>query len=262
MLWHNLAAACLLVLAIPVVARQSAPSLQGAASGRQRIVDMTYPIDGKFPAWPGDPKVFEATVDATPEKDGYFTRAFWTIEHYGTHIDAPVHFPPGKTTVDRIAPEKLFGPAVVIDIQKEAAANADYQLTAARIAEWEKRNGPIPEGAIVILRTGWSSRVSDPEKFRNSDSKGTMHFPGYSLEAAGLLLQRKIHGLGTDTLSIDPGNSTDYPVHHRVLGADTWQLENLANVNELPEKGAFIVVAPIKLVGGSGGPARVFAILP
>src|SRR5262249_55199223 len=131
-----------------------------------------------------------------------------------------------------------------------------------KIAEWEKHNGLIPAGAIVLLRTGWGSRVPDVQKYRNSDSNGVMHFPGYSLDAANLLLERKIHGLGTDTLSIDPGNSKDFPVHVRVLGSEHWQLENLANLGDLPEKGAMLVVAPLKLEGGSGAPARVFAILP
>jgi len=184
------------------------------------------------------------------------------LEHYGTHLDAPAHFPPGKTTVDQIPVKQLFGPAVVIDVRAESGKNSDYQLAGARIEDWEKRHGRIPEGAIVLLRTGWASRWPDVRKYRNQDAQGKMHFPGFSPEAAKLLIERKVSGLGCDTLSIDHGASSDYAVHHLALGAGLYQLENLADLSELPETGAFLIVAPIKLEGGSGGPARTFALLP
>jgi kynurenine formamidase len=238
------------------------PKLQGVPSGKTRVVDLSYAISDKLVPWPGDEKWFEAKTNATVDKDGYFTRSFWMLEHYGTHLDAPVHFPPGKMTVDQIPAKKLFGPAVVLDVRTEAGKNPDYQLTTAKIEEWEKKNGRIPEGAIVLLRTGWPARWPDVQKYRNTDAQGKMHFPGYSAEAAKILLDRKISGLGCDTLSTDPGNSGDYPVHHSVLGAGVYQLENLADLSDLPETGAFLVIAPIKLEGGSGGPVRVFALLP
>jgi kynurenine formamidase len=240
---------------------QKSGVLEGIASGKTRVVDLSYAINDKLVAWPGDPKVFEAKVNGTVEKDGYFTRSFWMLEHYGTHLDAPAHFPPGKTTVEKIAPEKFFGPAVVLDVRAEAGKNPDYQLSPAVIAEWEKRNGRIPSGAIVILRTGWASRWPDVQRYRNTDAQGSMHFPGFSVEAAKVLLDRKISGLGCDTLSIDPGNSKDFPVHHLVLGSEVYQLENLRDLSAVPEAGAFLVVAPIKLEGGSGGAVRVFALV-
>jgi kynurenine formamidase len=184
------------------------------------------------------------------------------LEHYGTHLDAPAHFPPGKVTVDQIPVKQLFGPAVVLEVRVESARDADYQLAAARVEDWEKRHGRIPEGAIVLLRTGWTSRWPDVQKYRNQDAQGRMHFPGFSVEAVKLLMERKVSGLGCDTLSIDPGASSDYAVHHLALGAGLYQLENLAGLSELPETGAFLIVAPIKLEGGSGGPVRVFALLP
>ena len=184
------------------------------------------------------------------------------LEHYGTHLDAPAHFPPGKTTVDQIPVKQLFGPAVVIDVRAESGKDADYQLGVARVEDWEKRHGRIPEGAIVLLRTGWALRWPDVQKYRNQDANGIMHFPGFSVEAAKLLIERKVSGLGCDTLSIDPGTSSDFAVHHVALGAGLYHLENLAGMSELPETGAFLIVAPIKLEGGSGGPARVFALLP
>jgi kynurenine formamidase len=234
--------------------------LEGISSGKTAVIDLSYPISDKMVPWPGDAKGFEAKTNATVEKQGYFTRSFWMLEHYGTHMDAPAHFPPGTTTVDRIAPEKLFGPAVVLDVSKEADRDPDYRLSLRKIDEWEGKHGRIPPGAIVVLRTGWSARWPDVARYRNQDANGTMHFPGFSPEAAKLLLERKVAGLGCDTLSIDPGNSGDFPVHRLVLGADVYQLENLADLRELPETGAFLIAAPIKLAGGSGGAVRVFAL--
>jgi kynurenine formamidase len=236
--------------------------LEGVPSGKTRVLDLSYAINDKLVPWPGDEKVFEAKVNASVEKNGYFTRSFWMLEHYGTHLDAPAHFPPGKATVDQIPVKQLFGPAVVIDVRAESARDADYQLAAARVADWEKRRGRIPEGAIVLLRTGWSLRWPDVQKYRNQDAQAKMHFPGFSVEAVKLLMERKVSGLGCDTLSIDLGASSDYAVHHLALGAGLYQLENLADMSELPETGAFLIVAPIKLEGGSGGPVRVFALLP
>ena len=236
--------------------------LEGIASGKTRVLDLSYAINDKLVPWPGDEKFFEAKVNATVEKNGYFTRSFWMLEHYGTHLDAPAHFPPGKTTVDQIPAKQLFGPAVVVDVRAESEQNADYQLGAARIEDWEKRHARIPEGAIVLLRTGWASRWPDVKKYRNQDALGQMHFPGFSPDAAKVLIERKVSGLGCDTLSIDYGASSDFAVHHLALGAGLYHLENLSDLSELPETGAFLIVAPIKLESGSGGPVRVFALLP
>jgi kynurenine formamidase len=237
------------------------PQLEEIASGKTRVTDLSYALSDKLVAWPGDAKAFEAKVNATIEKNGYFTRSFWMLEHYGTHMDAPAHFPPGKTTLEKIPVEKFFGPAVILDVRSEAERNPDYQLTVKRIERWEETHGKIPAGAIVVLRTGWASRWPDAARYRNQDANGTMHFPGFSVDAAKFLLERKISGLGCDTLSIDPGNSADFPVHHLVLGADAFQLENLADLKDLPEAGAFLIAAPIKLEGGSGGPVRVFGLV-
>ena len=236
--------------------------LNGIASGKTRVVDLSYAINDKLVPWPTDKRWFEAETNATVAKDGYFTRSFWMLEHYGTHLDAPAHFPPGKATVDEIPAKKFFGPAVVLDVRPESAKDPDYLLRVGKIEEWEKKHGRIPEGAIVLLRTGWASRQFDAQRYRNQDGQGKMHFPGYSVEAAKILIDRKVSGLGCDTLSIDYGASPDFPVHHVSLGAGLYHLENLADMSELPEAGAFLIVAPIKLEGGSGGPVRVFALLP
>ena len=236
--------------------------LEEVSSGKMRVIDLSYAINDKLVRWPGDNKVFEAKVNASVEKDGYFTRSFWMLEHYGTHLDAPVHFPPGKTTVDEIPVKQLFGPAVVLDVRTDGAQDADYQLPVARVVAWEKRHRRIPEGAIALLRTGWSARWPDAEKYRNEDAQGRMHFPGFSVDAAKLLIERKVSGLGSDSMSVDYGASADFAVHHLALGSGLYHLENLADLSALPETGAFLVVAPIKLEGGSGGPVRVFALLP
>jgi kynurenine formamidase len=236
--------------------------LDGIFPGKTRVLDLAYAISDRLVPWPGDERWFEAKINASIETDGYFTRSFWMLEHYGTHLDAPIHFPPGKTPVDEIPVKQLFGPAAALDVRAECAANEDYQLSGARVDEWEKRNGTIPEGAIVLLRTGWASRWPDAQRYRNQDASGRMHFPGFSTEAVAKLIERKVNGIGCDTMSVDCGASTDFAVHHLALGAGLYHLENLSDLSELPEKGAFLVVAPIKLEGGSGGPVRVFALLP
>jgi kynurenine formamidase len=243
-------------------AAEAFPQLAGIATGGTRIVDMTYAINGKLPAWPGDDRTFEPETVATPEKDGYFARSFWTLEHYGTHMDAPLHFAPGGVPLDQIPVSKFFDPAVAIDVRAESAKDADYRLTTGDVQSWEAAHGRIPAGAIVLLRTGWAARWPDQARYRNTDAKGVMHFPGFSVDAAKLLIARGVAGLGIDTLSIDYGPSQNFEVHRVTLPAGLYHLENLANLDQLPEAGAFLIAAPIKLEGGSGGPCRVFALLP
>ena len=235
---------------------------EGIFSGKTRVLDLAYAINDKLVPWPGDSKWFEARVNSTVEENGYFTRSFWMLEHYGTHLDAPIHFPPGKTPLDQIPAKQFFGMAVVFDVQEEGAADANYQLLAKQIDEWEERHGQIPEGAIALLRTGWASRWPDARRYRNQDAEGKMHFPGFSVEAVERLIERKVGGIGCDTMSVDHGASEQFAVHRLALGAGLYHLENLSDLSDLPEAGAYLVVAPIKLEGGSGGPVRVFALLP
>jgi kynurenine formamidase len=237
--------------------------LRGIPSGRTQVVDMTYAINDKEPAWPGDERTFEAKANATVEKNGYFTRSFWMLEHYGTHMDAPAHFPPGKETLDQIPEAHFFGPAVLIDVREESAKDADYRLKVTRVEKWEALHGRVPEGSIVLLRTGWgATRWPDQARYRNMDANGVMHFPGYSVEATKLLIERGAVGLGIDTLSVDYGASKNFEVHRVDLPAGLYNLENLANLDHVPEAGAFVIAAPMKLEGGSGGAVRAFAILP
>lgn len=236
--------------------------LAGIPSGQTRVIDMTYVINDHSPSWPGDPHPFSVIVTDTPAKEGYLTRKFTMLEHYETHMDAPAHFPPGKDTLDQIPIQRFFGPGIVIDVRDKVAKDSDYRLTPQDIQAWEARHGRIPAGAIVMLRTGWASRWPDEKRYRNLDAKGVMHFPGYSVAAAKLLISRQVSGLCIDTLSIDYGPSANFEVHRTTLPAGLFHVENVANLDKLPPTGAFIIAAPIKLEGGSGGPVRVFAVLP
>jgi kynurenine formamidase len=226
-----------------------------------RVVDLAYAISDAMPQWPGDAKSFEARTECKIETDGFFARSFWMLEHYGTHLDAPAHFIAGSTTVEAIPAGNLLGPAVVLDV-RAATTNPDYELSSARVAEWESEHGRVPRGAIALLRTGWASRWPDSTSYRNQDAAGTMHFPGFGADAVRVLIERGVMGIGCDTMSVDPGSSSEYPVHRLALGAGLYQLENLSNLIALPEFGASLIVAPLKLDGGSGAPCRVFAVLP
>lgn len=236
--------------------------LRGVTNGTTAVVDLTYAINDKSPSWPGDSKPFRAEVVASPETNGHFARRFCMLEHYGTHLDAPAHFPPGSLTVDQIPLERFFGPAVVIDVRRDVMQDPDYRLTLARVQKWEAAHGRIPQGAIVLMRTGWSSRWPNEVLYRSMDDNSVMHFPGFSTEAAKFIIARGASGLGIDTLSVDYGPSKKFEVHSVDLPAGLFNLENLANLDRLPESGAFLIVAPIKLQGGSGGPVRVFALMP
>jgi kynurenine formamidase len=231
------------------------------AAAPAHIVDVGHALGADNPPWPGDVNPFEAIPNASMEKNGYFTRKFSTLEHFGTHLDAPAHFAKGGWTVDQIPVERLYGPAVVLEVREESGRAPDYRLTTEKIAVWEKSHGRIPKGAIVLMRTGWAERWPDVTRYRNTDAAGVMHFPGYSAEAVKVLIERGAVGLGIDTLSVDYGASKDFPVHQASHGAGLYHMENLADLSALPESGAHLVVAPIKLEGGSGGPARVFALL-
>lgn len=240
--------------------RHSAASAPGVFG---TTVDLTHTINGKVPTYePGQNSDFHVRTVATIAKDSYFAREFSMPEHYGTHIDAPAHFVAGLWTVDQIPTERLLAPLVVLDVQAKAKQNPDYQLGPDDIADWEKVHGQIPQGAVVVARTGWESRWNTPAEYRNADSKGTLHFPGYSLDAARFLVEgRNVIGLGIDTLSIDYGPSKDFPVHKYTLSHSLYHLENVANLQLVPASGAMVVVAPIKLEGGSGGPVRILALV-
>lgn len=241
-----------------------AVTLDQLCTGQLRLVDLAHALNDRNPYWPGDDyQPFRLTTLATLEKNGVLSKAFFCPEHLGTHLDAPSHFEKNQPSVDQIKPENLFAPGVVIDIASRAEANHDYALSAADVAEWEQAHGRIPEGAIVFAHTGWGRFWTNYPRYKNQDVTGQMHFPGFSPEAAKLLVhERRAKGLGLDTLSIDPGLSKDFAVHHIVNAAGRFGLENVARLDALPPRGFYVTVAPIKIETGSGGPTRIFAILP
>ena len=252
-------ACALVILGGASLARAAAP-IDAA-----KVVDLTWPIGPDTPYWPGGKyQPFKSEVIATLDADGVYSRSYCTPEHLGTHVDAPNHFDGSQIGLDRIPLEDLMAPAVMIDMTAMTAKlDADAMLTLDDVHAWEKTHGVVPSGSIVLLRTGWAGRIADQKAYRNMDDAGRLHFPSYSPEAATYLVkERSARALGVDDLSIDAGVSADFKVHHIVNGAGRYGLENLANLERLPATGAFLIVAPIKLAGGSGGQARVFAILP
>ena len=250
--------------------RAKAVAVSGALDLKDaRIVDLTHPFDQHTIYWPTSPSSFElkrlsyGTTDA-----GYFYAAnsFCTPEHGGTHFDAPIHFAEGRWTVDQVPVKQLIGPGVVIDVSKQASGNPDYRLSTEDVRRWEAAHGTIPQGAIVLLRTGWGRRWPDRKRYLGDDTPGDashLHFPSYGKEAAEFLIkERKTAALGVDTASIDYGPSTDFIVHQIANGANVPGLENIANLEELPEQGVWIIALPMKIAGGSGGPLRIVAVIP
>lgn len=263
----NVAAlACFANCQLPTVAATSAPKKGQekpavVTSGRQ-VIDLTHALAPGIPDFHGNPDAFQYKMLFTIPKDGFADGQLSMPEHLGTHVDAPCHFSPGSPSIDQMPPANMVVPCVVIDVRDEVGKNPDYCVTVERIKEFEK-NGLIPEHSAVLLLTGWSDRWSDTSRYRNPDSSGVMHFPGFSAEAADYLAnQRQVNYLGIDTLSLDPGNSTQYPVHGLTLKKGMQLIENLEALDKLPARGATLVCAPLKIKGGTGGSARVFAILP
>ncbi|HMK22688.1 MAG TPA: cyclase family protein [Terriglobales bacterium] len=178
-----------------------------------------------------------------------------------THIDAPAHLQQGMWTVDQIPPERLIAPLCVLDVTLQVRRNSDYELSVEDIAQWEQIHGEIPPGAVVLARTGWGERWNSPLAYRNSDKNGIMHYPGYSQAAARFLVEgRMVLALGIDTLSVDPGSARVSAVHQYTLAHSVYHLENVANLERVPDAGAVVVVAPMKLEGEVDGPVRILAL--
>lgn len=252
---------CALALALFLFAQRHSDAAPSA--GFHAVVDLTHAINAQVPTYDlAEAYGYQAKTVATIEKDGYFARSISLPEHFGTHIDAPAHFARGLWTVDQIPVERLIAPVVVLDVSAKAENNPDYQISVADIAAWERAYGQIPLGAVVMARTGWDSRWNSVKDYRNADAKGVMHFPGYSEEAAKFLAEgRNVLGLGIDTLSVDYGPSQDFAVHQYTMARSLYHLENVANLERVPAKDAIVVVAPMKLEGGSGGPVRILALV-
>jgi len=227
-----------------------------SALSELRAVDLTHPLHADIPYWPGagyGPFRYQAIN--VFERDGKAAGVFEMPEHVGTHIDAPNHFVASPVSVDLLEPFALLCAAAVFDIADRAAHDPGALLSVDDVQQWEQRHGQVPHGAVALVRSGWSARWSDPVAFQNG-----MRFPAVSADAARLLIvERGVVGLGVDTLSADNGEADNSPCHRLVHGHGAYILENLAHLELLPERGAFVLIAPLPIQGGTGAPARVLA---
>lgn len=224
------------------------------------ISDLSHTLYEGFPTFSGE-RWFEMERPVTWEKDRVNLNRWTLMEHTGTHLDAPIHFSEDGMSADLIPIEDLLCPLVVIDIRAKAAEDADAALTPEDIAAWEARNGQIPEGACVAMHSGWAAHLREP-RFTGLDAEGKNHTPGFHPDAAQMLMeQRSVKGIGVDTLSLDRGiASGEFPVHYMWLGSNRWGVECLANLETVPEAGAFIFVGGPKVEGATGGPSRIVAL--
>jgi kynurenine formamidase len=244
------------------------------ADGSIEVIDLTTPLSSDTPIL-NLPQPLANTVGLSLSPVSNFDDAgpawAWndvTVgEHAGTHLDAPVHWITGRDgkSVDQIEPARLIGPLVVIDKSAEAAENPDFLLGPEDFERWQEEHGQLPENCWVIFRTGWSARGGNAADFVNADESGP-HTPGVSVEGAKWLADNaSISGFGVETVGIDAGQAAGldpmFPVHSFLLGADKYGLTSLRQVERLPAVGATLVVAPLPIVGGTGSPARAFALV-
>jgi len=261
---RRLPIALLLLLAVAACRSSIASRLSDG-----KWVDLTYAFDSTTIYWPTAQPFRLTVVSAQRTPGGYYYAAnnFSAAEHGGTHLDAPVHFVEGRHTTDQIPVSQLMGPAVVIDVSHQADSSADYRVRPVDITAWESAHGAISHGAIVLIRTGWGSRWPDRARVLGTTKTGAaavpeLHFPGLGLDAARELARRKVNAVGIDTPSIDYGQTNNYGVHRRLFAANIPAFENVANLEQLPATGAYVIALPIKIRGGSGGPLRIVALLP
>jgi kynurenine formamidase len=233
-----------------------------------RIVDLTYAFDANTVYWPtAEQFKLETDFEGMTDK-GYFYSAYRysAAEHGGTHLDSPVHFAKGHYTVDELPLQQLIGAAIVIDVSAQAATNPDYLVSVADFENWEKRNGRIPAGTIVLLRTGFGKFYPDRKKYLGTEERGAeavakLHFPGLDPAAARwITTNRSIKAIGLDTASIDYGQSTLFESHRTLFEKNIPAFENVANLDQLPVKGFTVIALPMKIKGGSGGPLRIIAV--
>jgi kynurenine formamidase len=259
------AAAC-----VPAREGESGAALLARAFGSATWVDLTHAFDSTTLYWPtARPFRLEREfAGRTPAGFYYEANTFSAAEHGGTHLDAPVHFAEGRHASDAVPLSRLIGPAVVVDVRDSAAANPDYRVRVEDLAAWERMHGPIPGGAIVLLRTGWSARWPDRERYFGTAATGEgavarLRFPGLDSGAARWLVgERRIAAVGLDTPSIDHGPSTSFDSHRILMAENVPAFENVAALERLPPTGAWVVALPMKIGGGSGGPLRIVAALP
>ncbi|QXO94637.1 cyclase family protein [Methanospirillum purgamenti] len=236
-----------------------------------RFVDLTHTFEPGIPHWKGDPdETVETLYSYEPGNgtlgSGFYMQYYCHVGQWGTHVDPPAHFIKGLRTLDQISPREMILPLVVIDIHEKVYQNPDYVVTIDDVKDWEEKNGQIPEGSFVALRTDWSKHWPDQDEMQNTDSFGVAHYPGWSQEVLTYLYeQRNITASGHETTDTDPGivvSQDKYPLETYILSQNKYQVELLTNLDQVSEVGALIVVAFPKPLDGSGFPARVFAICP
>lgn len=248
--------------------------LAALAAGQVEIIDLTAPLSPSTPVLQLPPP-FANTIPIRLEPVSAFDddgpawkwHDIHTGEHTGTHLDAPAHWITARdgATVDQIPPDRLIGPAAVIDVRTYVADDPDFLLEPAHVVAWEGEHGPLPDNGWLLLQTGWSSRGEDASDFLNADETGP-HTPGPSEELVRwLVAERAVSGFAVETVGIDAGAAggfdTPFPAHSILLGANTYGLTQLRNLDRLPPTGAVLVVSPLPIVGGTGSPARVFALV-
>ena len=260
----------LMVVPVAMLITACSSSPQGVVFPTGELVDLSHTYDSQAIYWP-TAEGFQLRRDAdgiTPAGYYYAANSFFTSEHGGTHIDAPVHFAEGHLTVDKIPVQQLMGAAVVIDVTEQSERDADYQMTADDIQRFEQQSGAIPMDAIVLIRTGFSKRWPGAERYLGTTQRGeegtrNLHFPGLHPDAARwIVANRRIRAIGIDTASIDYGQSTLFESHRALYERDIPAFENLTALDRLPATGAYIIALPMKIGGGSGAPLRAVAILP
>uniref|UniRef100_A0A914V6Q9 Uncharacterized protein n=1 Tax=Plectus sambesii TaxID=2011161 RepID=A0A914V6Q9_9BILA len=231
-----------------------------------KLIDLTYPLNNETIYWPGAQTFRHPEVFAGETENGYYYSAynFLSAEHGGTHLDAPIHFAEGKETTDQISLQRMIGEGCVIDVSRKADADRDYQITVTDITDWEGRHGRTIDHCIVMFRTDWSKRWPDRKAYLGTDEMNVtlLHFPGIHPTTAKWIVdnRRLVKMVGLDTASLDYGPSTLFETHRTLLGQNIPGLENLMNLDKLPEVGANVIALPMKIEGGSGGPIRVIAI--
>ncbi|ASR34981.1 cyclase [Prauserella marina] len=248
--------------------------LEAIGDKRIEVVDLTAPLTENTPVL-RLPEPFANTIGFSLEQISRYDEAgpgwYWnnihTGEHTGTHLDAPVHWLSGKDGLDvsRIPLSTLVAPAVVLDVSERVEGNPDFLLEVADVRAWEAEHGPLPSGGWLLLRTGWDEHSTDEERFLNTDDTGS-HTPGVSAECARWLAEETpVAGLGVETVGTDagcaPALEPAFPCHHYFLGAGKSGLTQLRNLATLPATGAVLVISPLPIVGGSGSPARVYALV-
>ncbi len=229
------------------------------AQGHSSVEDLTHELYPEFPTYFGEQQFFYEQK-FTFAKDKFNLGEIRVNEHTGTHVDAPLHFSADGLSVAEIPVQNLIVPLCIIDIAAKAETDADAQVTPDDVKAWIAANGEIPANACVAMHSGWARHLGT-DKFRGADAEGKQHYPGFHVEAAQMLLETAAGSIGVDTLSLDHGISPDFATHYAWLPEGRFGIECLANLDRLPVTGATLVVGAPKHRGGTGGPARIFALV-